>query len=87
MSVNKLLVLHLWQLVLGWMPMGTTLATADGLVKRGDGRDIPFVLSSAVFAENNLVDWDHLWVSVPSSFLIGKEAWHFIDHPCKILAK
>ncbi|XP_068314294.1 probable glucan 1,3-alpha-glucosidase [Pyrus communis] len=81
LQVNKLLVLHLWQLALGWMPMGTTLATADGLVKRGDGRDIPFVLSRAVFAGSqrygavwtgdNLADWDHLRVSVPIVLTLG----------------
>ncbi|XP_050124661.1 probable glucan 1,3-alpha-glucosidase [Malus sylvestris] len=60
---------------------GYYLATADGLVKRGDGRDIPFVLSRAVFAGSqkygavwtgdNLADWDHLWVSVPIVLTLG----------------
>ncbi|XP_050236939.1 probable glucan 1,3-alpha-glucosidase [Mercurialis annua] len=51
------------------------MATADGLLKRGDGNDRPFVLSRAFFAGSqrhgavwtgdNTADWDHLRVSVP----------------------
>ncbi|TQE01683.1 hypothetical protein C1H46_012747 [Malus baccata] len=57
------------------------MATADGLVKRGDGRDRPFVLSRAVFAGSqrhgaiwtgdNSADWDHLRVSVPMVLTLG----------------
>ncbi|CAH9142941.1 unnamed protein product [Cuscuta epithymum] len=51
------------------------MATADGLLKRGDGKDRPFVLSRAHFAGSqrhgavwtgdNSADWDQLRVSVP----------------------
>ncbi|VFR00990.1 unnamed protein product [Cuscuta campestris] len=51
------------------------MATADGLFKRGDGKDRPFVLSRAHFAGSqrygavwtgdNTADWDQLKVSVP----------------------
>ncbi|KAB2597127.1 glucan 1,3-alpha-glucosidase [Pyrus ussuriensis x Pyrus communis] len=57
------------------------MATADGLVKRGDGRDRPFVLSRALFAGSqrygavwtgdNSADWDHLRVSVPMVLTLG----------------
>ncbi|CAL9019390.1 unnamed protein product [Prunus brigantina] len=57
------------------------MATADGLVKRGDGRDRPFVLSRAVFAGSqrhgaiwtgdNTAEWDHLRVSVPMILTLG----------------
>ncbi|KAM1068041.1 hypothetical protein ACFX2I_000049 [Malus domestica] len=57
------------------------MATADGLVKRGDGRDRPFVLSRALFAGiqrhgavwtgDNSADWDHLRVSVPMVLTLG----------------
>lgn len=51
------------------------MATADGLFKRGDGKDRPFVLSrahfpgsqryGAVWTGDNSADWDHLRISVP----------------------
>lgn len=51
------------------------MATSDGLLKRGDGKDRPFVLSRAAFAGtqrfgaiwtgDNTAEWDHLRVSVP----------------------
>lgn len=57
------------------------MATADGLVKRGDGKDRPFVLSRALFAGtqrygavwtgDNSADWDHLRVSVPMVLTLG----------------
>ncbi|KAM1818369.1 hypothetical protein PS2_000153 [Malus domestica] len=57
------------------------MATADGLVKRGDGRDRPFVLSRALFAGiqrhgavwtgDNSADWDHLRVSIPMVLTLG----------------
>ncbi|XP_023512658.1 probable glucan 1,3-alpha-glucosidase [Cucurbita pepo subsp. pepo] len=57
------------------------MATAEGLVKRGDGKDRPFVLSRALFAGSqrygavwtgdNTADWDHLRVSVPMVLALG----------------
>ncbi|XP_062007398.1 probable glucan 1,3-alpha-glucosidase [Rosa rugosa] len=57
------------------------MATADGLLQRGDGRDRPFVLSRAVFAGSqrhgavwtgdNTAEWDHLRVSVPMILTLG----------------
>ncbi|KAA8547035.1 hypothetical protein F0562_003464 [Nyssa sinensis] len=57
------------------------MATADGLVKRGDGKDRPFVLSRAFFSGSqrygavwtgdNTADWDHLRVSVPMILTLG----------------
>ncbi|XP_038900635.1 probable glucan 1,3-alpha-glucosidase [Benincasa hispida] len=57
------------------------MATAEGLVKRGDGKDRPFVLSRALFAGtqrygavwtgDNSADWDHLRVSVPMVLTLG----------------
>ncbi|KAK4841077.1 hypothetical protein QYF36_025035 [Acer negundo] len=57
------------------------MATADGLVKRENGRDRPFVLSRAFFAGSqrygavwtgdNSADWDQLRVSVPMILTLG----------------
>lgn len=57
------------------------MATAEGLLKRGDGKDRPFVLSRAFFAGSqrygavwtgdNSADWDHLRVSVPMVLTLG----------------
>ncbi|XP_054807116.1 probable glucan 1,3-alpha-glucosidase [Prosopis cineraria] len=57
------------------------MATADGLVKRGEGKDRPFVLSRAFFAGtqrhgavwtgDNTADWDQLRVSVPMVLTLG----------------
>ncbi|KAL2347195.1 hypothetical protein Fmac_001195 [Flemingia macrophylla] len=57
------------------------MATADGLLKRGEGKDRPFVLSRALFAGSqrhgavwtgdNTADWDHLRVSVPMILTLG----------------
>ncbi|GLT53611.1 hypothetical protein SLA2020_268710 [Shorea laevis] len=57
------------------------MATADGLLKRGDGKDRPFVLSRAIFAGSqkygaiwtgdNSAEWDHLRVSVPMILTLG----------------
>ncbi|KAL3640474.1 putative glucan 1,3-alpha-glucosidase [Castilleja foliolosa] len=57
------------------------MATADGLVKRGDGKDRPFVLSraffpgtqryGAVWTGDNTAEWDHLRVSVPMILTLG----------------
>ncbi|KAG6721463.1 hypothetical protein I3842_03G113000 [Carya illinoinensis] len=57
------------------------MATANGLVKRGEGKDRPFVLSRALFAGSqrhgavwtgdNTADWDHLRVSVPMVLTLG----------------
>ncbi|KAJ8563163.1 hypothetical protein K7X08_031615 [Anisodus acutangulus] len=51
------------------------MATSDGLLKRGDGKDRPFVLARAFFAGSqrygaiwtgdNTAEWEHLRVSVP----------------------
>uniref|UniRef100_A0A9I9DT50 Glucosidase II subunit alpha n=2 Tax=Cucumis melo TaxID=3656 RepID=A0A9I9DT50_CUCME len=57
------------------------MATAEGLVKRGDGNDRPFVLSRAAFAGtqkygtvwtgDSSADWDFLRVSVPMVLTLG----------------
>ncbi|CAK9161449.1 unnamed protein product [Ilex paraguariensis] len=57
------------------------MATADGLVKRGDGKNRPFVLSraffpgsqryGAVWTGDNSADWDQLKVSVPMVLTLG----------------
>ncbi|KAK7282257.1 hypothetical protein RIF29_10900 [Crotalaria pallida] len=57
------------------------MATSEGLVKRGDGKDRPFVLSRAMFAGtqrygavwtgDNTADWDHLRVSIPMVLTLG----------------
>ncbi|KAK9291916.1 hypothetical protein L1049_019868 [Liquidambar formosana] len=57
------------------------MATTDGLVKRGNGKDRPFVLSraffpgsqryGAVWTGDNTADWDHLRVSVPMVLTLG----------------
>ncbi|KAL7101936.1 hypothetical protein ACP275_08G087400 [Erythranthe tilingii] len=57
------------------------MATAEGLVKRNDGKDRPFVLSraffpgsqryGAVWTGDNSADWDHLRVSVPMTLTLG----------------
>ncbi|XVF61082.1 hypothetical protein PTKIN_Ptkin08bG0100700 [Pterospermum kingtungense] len=63
------------------------MATADGLVKRGHGKDRPFVLSRAFFAGSqrygavwtgdNIADWDHLRVSVPMILTLGLTGMSF----------
>ncbi|KAI4343476.1 hypothetical protein L6164_010819 [Bauhinia variegata] len=63
------------------------MATADGLIKRGDGKDRPFVLSRAFFAGSqrygavwtgdNSADWDHLRVSVPMVLSLGLTGMSF----------
>ncbi|KAL0343238.1 UNVERIFIED_CONTAM: putative glucan 1,3-alpha-glucosidase [Sesamum angustifolium] len=57
------------------------MATADGLVKRGEGNDRPFVLSraffpgsqryGAVWTGDNSAEWEHLRVSVPMILTLG----------------
>jgi alpha 1,3-glucosidase len=57
------------------------MATADGLLKRGEGKDRPFVLSRAFFAGtqrygavwtgDNSADWDHLKSSIPMVLTLG----------------
>ncbi|EPS71756.1 alpha-glucosidase, partial [Genlisea aurea] len=57
------------------------MATADGLLKRGDGKDRPFVLSraffpgsqryGAVWTGDNTAEWEHLRVSVPMILSLG----------------
>jgi len=57
------------------------MATADGLLKRGEGKDRPFVLSRAFFAGSqrygavwtgdNSADWDHLKSSIPMVLTLG----------------
>lgn len=57
------------------------MATSDGLLKRGNGNDRPFVLSRAFFAGSqrygaiwtgdNTADWDQLRVSVPMLLALG----------------
>lgn len=57
------------------------MATADGLQKRGNGKDRPFVLSRAIFAGSqrygaiwtgdNTAEWEHLRVSVPMILSLG----------------
>ncbi|EOX92666.1 hypothetical protein QUC31_003759 [Theobroma cacao] len=63
------------------------MATSDGLVKRGDGKDRPFVLSRAFFAGSqrygavwtgdNTADWDQLRVSVPMILTLGLTGMSF----------
>ncbi|GLU12618.1 hypothetical protein SLE2022_292820 [Rubroshorea leprosula] len=63
------------------------MATADGLVKREDGKDRPFVLSRAFFAGSqrcgavwtgdNTADWDQLRVSVSMILTLGLTAMTF----------
>ncbi|XP_074580003.1 putative glucan 1,3-alpha-glucosidase [Curcuma longa] len=63
------------------------MATADGLLKRGNGKDRPFVLSRAFFAGSqrygaiwtgdNSADWDHLRVSVPMILNLGLNGMSF----------
>ncbi|XP_030462520.2 probable glucan 1,3-alpha-glucosidase [Syzygium oleosum] len=57
------------------------MATSDGLLKRGNGNDRPFVLARAFFAGSqrygaiwtgdNTADWDQLRVSVPMVLALG----------------
>ncbi|KAK4477767.1 hypothetical protein RD792_017029 [Penstemon davidsonii] len=57
------------------------MATADGLLKRGEGKDRPFVLSraffpgsqryGAVWTGDNTAEWEHLRVSVPMILTLG----------------
>ncbi|KAK4741685.1 hypothetical protein SAY87_025273 [Trapa incisa] len=57
------------------------MATADGLIKRADEKDRPFVLSraffpgsqryGAVWTGDNSADWDHLRVSIPMLLTLG----------------
>ncbi|GER41265.1 alpha-glucosidase [Striga asiatica] len=57
------------------------MATADGLVKRGEGKERPFVLSraffpgsqryGAVWTGDNTAEWEHLRVSVPMVLSLG----------------
>ncbi|XP_057492733.1 probable glucan 1,3-alpha-glucosidase [Actinidia eriantha] len=57
------------------------MATANGLVKRGDGKVRPFVLSraffpgsqrhGAVWTGDNTAEWEHLRVSVPMILTLG----------------
>ncbi|XP_051127208.1 probable glucan 1,3-alpha-glucosidase [Andrographis paniculata] len=57
------------------------MATSDGLIKRSDGKDRPFVLSraffpgsqriGAVWTGDNSADWDHFRVSVPMILTLG----------------
>ncbi|XP_043690033.1 probable glucan 1,3-alpha-glucosidase [Telopea speciosissima] len=57
------------------------MASTDGLLKRGDGKDRPFILSRAFFAGSqrygavwtgdNSADWDQLRVSVPMILTLG----------------
>ncbi|RWW12793.1 hypothetical protein BHE74_00032014, partial [Ensete ventricosum] len=63
------------------------MATSNGLLKRGNGKDRPFVLSRAVFAGSqrygaiwtgdNSADWDHLRVSVPMILNLGLTGMSF----------
>ncbi|PON37661.1 Glycoside hydrolase [Trema orientale] len=63
------------------------MATSNGLVKRGDGKDRPFVLSRAFFAGSqrygavwtgdNTADWDQLRVSVPMILTLGLTGMSF----------
>nr|XP_027096889.1 probable glucan 1,3-alpha-glucosidase [Coffea arabica] len=57
------------------------MATSNGLVKRGNGKDRPFVLSraffpgtqryGAVWTGDNTAEWEHLRVSVPMLLTLG----------------
>ncbi|XP_058070690.1 probable glucan 1,3-alpha-glucosidase [Magnolia sinica] len=63
------------------------MASTDGLLKRGEGKDRPFVLSRAIFAGSqrigaiwtgdNSADWDHLRVSVPMILTLGLTGMSF----------
>ncbi|KAK7410934.1 hypothetical protein VNO78_02172 [Psophocarpus tetragonolobus] len=63
------------------------MATANGLLKRGEGKDRPFVLSRALFAGSqrygaiwtgdNTADWDHLRVSIPMVLTLGLTGMSF----------
>jgi alpha-glucosidase (family GH31 glycosyl hydrolase) len=63
------------------------MATADGLVKCGKGKDRPFVLSRAFFAGSqrcgavwtgdNSADWDHLKSSIPMVLTLGLTGMSF----------
>ncbi|GAV59594.1 Glyco_hydro_31 domain-containing protein/Gal_mutarotas_2 domain-containing protein [Cephalotus follicularis] len=63
------------------------MGTANGLLKRGDGKDRPFVLSRAMFAGSqrygavwtgdNSADWDQLRVSVPMILTLGLAGMSF----------
>ncbi|KAF8377060.1 hypothetical protein HHK36_030433 [Tetracentron sinense] len=63
------------------------MASADGLLRRGDGKDRPFVLSRAIFpgsqrhgaiwTGDNSADWDHLRVSVPMILTLGLTGMSF----------
>ncbi|EEF33007.1 probable glucan 1,3-alpha-glucosidase isoform X2 [Ricinus communis] len=63
------------------------MATSDGLLKRGDGKNRPFVLSRAFFAGSqrygavwtgdNTAEWDHLRVSVPMILTLGISGMSF----------
>lgn len=63
------------------------MATSEGLLKRGEGKDRPFVLSRALFAGSqrygaiwtgdNSADWDHLRVSVPMVLTLGLTGMSF----------
>ncbi|KHN31186.1 Neutral alpha-glucosidase AB [Glycine soja] len=63
------------------------MATANGLLKRGEGNDRPFVLSRALFAGSqrygavwtgdNTADWDHLRVSIPMVLTLGLTGMSF----------
>lgn len=69
------------------------MATAEGLVRRGEGKDRPFVLSRALFAGSqrygavwtgdNTADWDQLRVSVPMVLTLGLTGMSFAGqyHP------
>lgn len=69
------------------------MATSEGLLKRGEGKDRPFVLSRALFAGSqrygaiwtgdNSADWDHLRVSVPMVLTLGLTGMSFSgqSHP------
>ncbi|XP_010461069.1 PREDICTED: probable glucan 1,3-alpha-glucosidase [Camelina sativa] len=57
------------------------MATSDGLVMRGEGKDRPFVLSRAIFpgtqrygaiwTGDNTAEWEHLRVSIPMILTLG----------------
>lgn len=63
------------------------MATAEGLMRRGEGKDRPFVLSRALFAGSqrygavwtgdNTADWDQLRVSVPMVLTLGLTGMSF----------
>lgn len=63
------------------------MATANGLLKRGNGKDRPFVLSRAFFAGSqrhgavwtgdNTADWEHLRSSVPMILTLGLTGMSF----------